>query len=79
MKTGKGRVPSCGSFLLFNLNVRGTPAAGFCSGVKVCEKFSPILIVVVGVIKFGQVKVNCTVEIEITTFTVSNTGYPTIP
>ena len=45
-------------YLLFKVNVSGTPAAGVCTGVKVCEKFSPILIVGVGVIKVGQVKVN---------------------
>ena len=45
-------------YLLFKVNVSGTPAAGVCTGVKFCEKFSPILIVGVGVIKVGQVKVN---------------------
>ena len=53
----------------------GKPAAGICTGVQLAGTITPISTVgVVSKKSVGQVKVNCKVETEITTFAVPNGG-----
>lgn len=44
--------------LLINVNVSGTAAAGFCTGVNVYERLAPRPTVGDGLKKSGQVKAN---------------------